>query len=251
MADGLYAYALTRQEVAEQVRATGIGGADVTTVTHEGLGALVSTVDLEDFGEDGLRRHLEDLDWVRDVAFAHDDVVREVARIGPVAPLRLATVFHGPDTVAERLRELGPQLTEVLDRIDGRAEWSVKAYSERGTSASGQADEAKPASGRDYLARRRQQAQDKEVASEQHVDAVEALHERLAHIAVAGRHLSAQDRQLGGYTGEMLMNAAYLVGDDDAERFRAVVEEQTPPAGLRFAVEGPWPPYSFAVLDQT
>lgn len=250
MAEGLYAYALTREQVAEQVRATGIGGAEVAAVTHDGLTAIVSTVDLDDFGEDGLHRHLEDLDWVRDVAFAHDDVVREVARFGPVAPLRLATVFHGPDTVAERLRELGPQLAEVLDRIDGRAEWSVKAYSERGASASGQADEAKPTSGRDYLARRRQQAQDQETASEQHVDAVEALHDQLAQIAVAGRHLSAQDRQLGGYTGEMLMNAAYLVGDEDAERFRALVEEQEPPAGLRFAVEGPWPPYSFAVLDQ-
>lgn len=250
MAEGLYAYALTRAEVAEQVDAAGIGGADVTTVTHDGLAAIVSTVDLDEFGEEGLRRHLEDLDWVRDVAFAHDDVVREVARVGPVAPLRLATVFLGPDSVADRLRDLGAQLTDVLDRIDGRAEWSVKAYSERGGPTSADGDQGKPTSGRDYLARRRQEAQDKETSSEQHVDAVEALHRELAQIAVAGRHLSAQDRKLGGYTGEMLMNAAYLVGDDDAERFRRLVEEQAPPAGLRFVVEGPWPPYSFAVLEQ-
>lgn len=246
MTEGLYAYALTREEVAQQVRATGIRGAEVSTVTHDGLAAIVSTVDLEEFGEDGLRRHLEDLDWVRDVAFAHDDVVREVAGVGPVAPLRLATVFLGPDSVTERLRELGPQLAEVLDRIDGRGEWSVKAYSDR--EAAGRSEE-KPTSGRDYLARRRQETRARETAAETHVDAVEALHRELAQLAVAGRHLAAQDRQLGGYTGEMIMNAAYLVDHADAERFRALVEDQTPPDGLRFAVEGPWPPYSFAVLD--
>lgn len=248
MADGLYAYALTREDVADKIDAAGIGGEQLATVTHEGHAAIVSTVDLDEFGEDGLRRNLEDLDWVRDVAFAHDDVVREVARFGPVAPLRLATVFLGQGSVTERLEEIGPDLAAVLDRVDGRSEWSVKAYSERGPGAT--AGEGRAASGRDYLARRRQEAQDKESASQQHVEAVEALHSRLAGIAVAGRHLSAQDRQLGGYTGEMLMNAAYLVGDEDAERFRRTVDEQSPPSGLRFVVEGPWPPYSFAVLEQ-
>lgn len=249
MADGLYAYALTRADVADQVAATGIHGARVTSVTHEGLAAVVSAVDLEEFGEDGLRRHLEDLDWVRDVAFAHDDVVREVARLGPVAPMRLATVFFGPDSVVERLAGMAAELTQVLDRVDGRSEWSVKAFSER-DGATAQEGEGRPASGRDYLARRKQQAQDRETASERHVDAVEALHGELAEVALAGRHLNAQDRQLGGYTGEMIMNAAYLVGDEDGERFRGLVEEHEAPAGLRFTVEGPWPPYSFAVLEQ-
>lgn len=248
MSDGLYAYAVTRQDVAEAVSATGIGGAQTQVVRQDGLAAIVSPVDLDDFGEGGLRQHLEDLDWVRDVAFAHDDVVREVARRGPVAPLRLATVFLGPDSVADRLREIGPEVSEVLDRVDGRAEWSVKAYSQR--DATGGSGGDRPASGRDYLARRRQEAQDKESASERHVDAVEALHAQLAQVAVAGRHLAAQDRQLTGHTGEMIMNAAYLVGDEDAEDFRRLVEEAEAPTGLRFQVEGPWPPYSFAVLEQ-
>lgn len=250
MTQGLYAYALTRTEVAEQVDTTGIHETPVQVVHHEGLAAIVSPVDLEEFGEDGLRTHLEDLDWVRAVAFAHDDVVRAVATLGPVAPLRLATVFHGPDSVIERLRDLGPALTEVLDRIDGRAEWSVKAYSERGGSAAGAGEASRPTSGRDYLARRRQEAQAKESAAETHVDAVEALHSELAQVAVAGRHLAAQDRQLGGYTGEMMMNAAYLVDDADAERFRQLVEGREAPPGLSFVAEGPWPPYSFAVLEQ-
>ncbi len=247
MADGLYAYALTRAEVARQVHGAGIHGAGLEAVVHEELAAIVSAVDLEDFGEEGLRRHLEDLDWVRDVAFAHDDVVRQVARLGPVAPLRLATVFLGAGSVVDRLREIGPELTEVLDRVEARSEWSVKAYSERGGPTPDA--EGSATSGREYLARRRQEAQDQEAASQEHVAAVEALHGDLARTAVAGRHLSAQDRQLGGYTGEMLMNAAYLVRDEDAERFRRQVEERTPPTGLRFVVEGPWPPYSFTMLE--
>ena len=46
------------------------------------------------------------------------------------------------------------------------------------------------------------------------------------------------------------MPVGHYAGDDDAERFRGLVEERQAPAGLRFTVEGPWPPYSFAVLEQ-
>src|SRR5699024_12025079 len=71
--DGLYAYALTRDDIAERVSATGIHGAEVTAVAANGLAAIVSAVDLDEFGEGGLRHHLDDLDWVRDVAVAHDE----------------------------------------------------------------------------------------------------------------------------------------------------------------------------------
>ena len=62
---GLYAYAITRgldpTTVAEQ---SGIGGQPVRLVEREGLAVVVSEVDLEQFGEEGLRRNLEDLAWL-------------------------------------------------------------------------------------------------------------------------------------------------------------------------------------------
>jgi hypothetical protein len=50
----------------------------------------------------------------------------------------------------------------------------------------------------------------------------------------------------------MTLNAAYLVdrstGDDFAELARRLADEH-PEAGL--VVAGPWPPYSFAVLEDS
>lgn len=248
MTDGLYAYALARAGDAARLETTGIGGVPVQVVAHDGLAALVSVVDLDEFGETGLRAHLEDLDWVRDVAVAHDDVVREAARLGPVAPLRLATVFRGEASVNDRLRHLGPQVQDVLDSVEGRSEWSVKVYSETDTD---RAAAARAGSGTEYLARRRREADERESASAGHVSAADELHGSLAEVAVAGRSLPAQDRQLTGHRGEMILNVAYLVEDRDADRFRGLVEDVQLPAGARATLDGPWPPYSFAVLEET
>jgi hypothetical protein len=49
----------------------------------------------------------------------------------------------------------------------------------------------------------------------------------------------------------MTLNAAFLVDDNDAPSFRSAVDEITArgPEGS-VLVAGPWPPYSFATLEQ-
>ena len=68
--------------------------------------------------------------------------------------------------------------------------------------------------------------------------------------AVAGRRLSPQDPRLTGRPEPMTLNAAYLVGADADEQFRAAVAELAvahPDVTVELA--GPWPPYSFATLE--
>ncbi len=125
---GLYAYAITRASASDVAGRTGIGDAPLRVVAAGGLGVVVSEVDLEEFGEDGLRRNLEDLRWLETVAVAHDRVARQVAELAPTAPLRLATVFLGEDSLRARLAEWRDDAEHALDRIAGRSEWSVKAY---------------------------------------------------------------------------------------------------------------------------
>ena len=104
---GRYLYAITRGVTNDDVAAAavGLGGSDVDVVDHRGLQAVVSTVRLEEFGEEGLRRNLEDLAWLETVARGHDAVVQAVAAHGPTAPLRLATICLDDDGVRARLDE--------------------------------------------------------------------------------------------------------------------------------------------------
>ena len=64
----------------------GVSGEPVRAVTTAGLTAAVGTVGLDEYGEEGLRRNLEDLDWLAANARAHDAVIAAIARFGPSCP---------------------------------------------------------------------------------------------------------------------------------------------------------------------
>lgn len=250
--NGLYAYAITRALDADLSGRAGIEDAPLRLVEVEGLGVVVSEVDLDEFGEEGLRRNLEDLRWLETVAVAHDRVARHLAEHGPTAPLRLATVFLGEDSLRARLAEWRGDAERALDRIDGRSEWSVKAYVDPATVAAAEPEQA-PAgggAGRAYLMRRRAATQQREATAAEDARTADEVHEALASVSVAGRRLPPQDRQLTGHTGEMVLNGTYLVDDTEIDAFRATVDRlaEAHPR-VRVEVGGPWPPYSFAGLE--
>ena len=251
MSTGLYAYAISRGLTAEDVAdRPGIGSAPLRLVERDGLVAVGSEVDLEEFDEDGLRRNLEDLRWLEEVAIAHDDVARHLAGRAPTAPLRLATVFLGEESLLAQLATWHDSAERALDRIEGRSEWSVKAFADPSApEPSGPAPEGAGA-GRAYLMQRRAATQRREESTREDAEIAEELHAVLTENATSGRRLAPQDRRLSGHTGEMVLNGAYLVDAAQEEAFRALVEQvASRHARIRVELGGPWPPYSFATLD--
>ncbi len=253
---GRYLYAITRGVGADAVAGTpGLGGGALDVVDHRGLSAVVSTVRLEEFGEDGLRRNLEDLAWLETVARGHDAVVQAVAAHGPTAPLRLATICLDDDGVRARLDEWHDQLSDVLDRVQGRVEWSVKTYARGGGEVEASAPAA-PVEGKGagvaYLQRKRESTQRRMQSEERAHQVAAEIHAALAQQSVASRRLPAQDPRLTGHEGVMTLNGAYLVPAEESDAFAATLRalsQEHPDSHLE--VGGPWPPYSFAVLDQT
>jgi hypothetical protein len=251
---GLYAYAISRGLGADDLAGEeGIGGAPLRLVEHQGLCAVVSEVDLEEFGEEGLRRNLEDLRWLETVAVAHDRVARSAAGHAPTAPLRLATVFLGEDSLRAQLAEWRERAERALDRIEGRSEWSVKAYVD--PAPAGEPAAPAPAqegvgAGRAYLLRRREAGRQQAATAQQDAAAAEELHAALQAVCVAGRRLPPQDRRLTGHSGEMILNGTYLVDDAQVQAFTETVDRLAGQhARVRVQLGGPWPPYSFSSLD--
>ena len=252
---GRYLYAIGRGIDEEGIaRTPGLRAARLCVVEHRGLAAVVSDVDLDEFGEDGLRRNLEDLQWLEEVARTHDAVVRAATAVGPTAPLRLATVCFDDDQVRSRMDQWHDPLVRALDRVDGRVEFSVKAYAAQPEPA-GQAATARsgPATGSGagaaYLQRRREETLRREQAGQDAARDAEALYTVLSEHSVAGRRLQPQDPRLTRHEGTMVLNAAYLVDAD--EPFTDTVEQAVDRwPGLQVEVNGPWPPYSFATLEE-
>ena len=247
-AAGRYLYAVCRGLAPTALTGLrGIDGEPLEPVDHQDLLAVVSTVPMATFGEEPLRRHLEDIEWLEDVVRAHDDVVRSVAVRAPTAPMRLATICFDDAAVRARLREWYVDLTHVLDRIEGCSEWSVKVLVP--SVADDDAAAEAPLSGAAYLRRKQAQAQQRSLREGSAAALAGRVHDELARLARASRRLPAQDPRLSGLRGTMVLNAAFLVPDEAGAAFAEVVERlRDEDATVLVDGRGPWPPYSFAML---
>jgi len=248
---GRYLYAVSRGLDGGSLRdVLGLSESVLECVEVRDLAGIVSSVDLDEYGEAGLRRNLERLDWLEDAARGHDAVVQAAAAVAPTAPMRLATIFLDDDGVRERLTAQYDAISAVLDRVEGHEEWSVKVLTR--SPASITAEHETFSSGADYLRRRRDERDERRDDARDAQLVAERVHEALVTLAAGSRRLPPQDAKLTGHTGAMVHNGAYLVPVARSDDFAAAVGEQAA-EHLEVVVDarGPWPPYSFAMLDDT
>jgi len=256
---GVYLYAITPETVRGD-GLTGIGQAPVYAITHRGLAAHASAVPLDRFGEEPLRRNLEDLDWVEEVARAHHRVVSALAAEGATAPVRLVVVYTGDEQIRDLLDRRHDAFAEVLELVDGRQEWGVKAYATPVPSGGGSGEGRVPAgrggsggakgggAGLAYLQRRKAALRSRDDLWRRGAAQAERLHAALSAIAVAGRRHRPQDPRLSGRSDCMVLNGAYLLDPDRLPRFTAVLDAFQG-QGLDIELTGPWAPYSFTTLE--
>ncbi|MEU4605663.1 GvpL/GvpF family gas vesicle protein [Kribbella sp. NPDC023972] len=250
---GTYVYAVGRDLDAEVLAGLeGVGEAPVRTLGHRDLTAVVSTVDLEEFGEEALRQNLESLAWVEKTARRHDEIVRRAAAITTaLAPFRLVTIYRSDDAARDRIEELYDDLVLALDRIERRSEWSVKVFSRERLMPSAPVEAEAAGSGVAYLERRRAEIRGRQEAAVDQQVLADQLFLDLAPGAAATRRLAPQDQRLTGRRETMALNATFLVDDDrSTEFFELVSELRSRYPSFEIEVNGPWPPYSFAVLDK-
>lgn len=240
----VWVYAVTDRDAPLDV--PGVRDEPVRAVRHGTLTAAVSSVPLAEFGREPLHRNLSDLAWLEPVARAHHAVVARVAERGPVVPLRLASVYRDDAGVAALLAERADDLTAALGRVTGCTEWGVKAYAPPAPPPAEVATEGSP--GARYLAQRRAERTARERVRHSAVDLADRVDRTLRPLATAYRR--HDDRQAWpAESAAPVVTASYLVADDRRAAFTDAV------AGLaatdRVDLTGPWPPYSFAGLDET
>ncbi|MEU8946100.1 GvpL/GvpF family gas vesicle protein [Streptomyces sp. NPDC048489] len=217
--------------------------------------AAVSSVPAQDFLEDPLHRHLEDLDWLERVARAHHTVIEALVARTTVLPLRLATVYLDDERVVEMLRGETDAFSHALKRLAGHLEWGVKIYVEPQpdappTSPSSSAGGLSP--GRAYLRARRSERHSRDESysiAQQAAERIEAIGGAWA--AAHARH-RVQQGELAVGAGENVLNDAYLLTHDAAAEFRTeILDAVHDLPGVRIDITGPWAPYSFADLPGT
>jgi Gas vesicle synthesis protein GvpL/GvpF len=219
-------------------------------LSHNGLAAVISEVPLEEFEEQRLREHLGDMRWVEHTARAHEHVLEGVAECTTLIPLRMCSIYRTPDGVREMLARETVALTDALRQLHGKAEWGVKVFgAAAGPDQAASGDEPEPpASGTDYMRRRRTERDARFQADDELLDACAAIHECLTEISADALTAPPQRPEVSGHDGPMLLNGIYLVATADEELFLARVDElreRHESLGITLVPTGPWPAYNF------
>jgi hypothetical protein len=253
---GLWVYCIAGADLTGlSAGVTGVAqGHEPRVLRADGLAAVVSAVPLDEFGEQALKRNLNDIDWLEAVARAHESVLEAALPHGPIVPMRVCTIYRSEEHVAAMLAERKGSFEHALARLAGRAEWGVKLTADRQRVAEaararvGRAAGATAGAGGSYLGRKQQDMLLRDEVDEILDAATAESHARLQEWAAAYELLPPQRRELSGVEGDMVHNGAYLVDDDRLEGFKGVVAElqqQYAGQGLGFDLTGPWPAFHF------
>jgi len=245
----LYAYAITLAGLPSPDATPALTeGARIERVTCGDLALLVSRVRPDELRVD--EDDLSETGRLATLARGHDAVVRAAAGTGPALPLRFGTVV--PDEAAARrlLSDHADAARAQLRRVGDCREWGVKLVRRVGepVAAGPRPADQEEVSGTEYLARRRQALQDRDTAERSAADATELLEATLLP------HVREFLRRGGSPGSSLLLDLAFLVPPEGETSFLAAaagLREDLQADGLEVEVSGPWPAYSFAVLEAT
>jgi hypothetical protein len=257
--DALWVYCVVRADGASPPKAAGVAGGRVELVESGELAAMVGPVPLAEFGEEPLRRNLNELPWLERVARAHEAVLEHALAERAIAPMRLCTIYESADRVRTMLDASRERFLETLEVLEGRQEWGVKllldpsrlAAEARRHVPDAEAHEAQVAErgeGAGYMLQRRLERQVAEAADALATEVARQVHARVQDWAVDAVTRPPQNRELSGHEGEMALNAAYLVEANRVDGLRELVAELEAHhrwVGAKLELTGPWPPYNF------
>ena len=239
----VYVYGVLSGAHQGRVSVGGVEGAQVRTIEHGGLAALVSTVDADALAA---ARELR----------AHWRVLEEASKTTTVLPVRFGTVMESDDAVREQLLERGGEgLTALLDQLSGRVQLNLTGdYDEQALLSAVVREVPAVATLRERVQKLSDSAgyYDRirlgelvagQVARRRDEDTALAL-ARLEPLAVAA---SAEQ----SHSPNAAFNLAFLVEGGEVDAFSEAVGRLRAELGERVMLRyvGPLPPYSFAEAD--
>ncbi len=237
----LYVYCLTDAALAAALEGIeGVAGAPPRLLPQGEIHAVVS--DFEG----------EQVAVTRESVFAHERVIQSVLRERTPLPFRFGTIVSG-----ERLGGFVAENLEALSlsfkRVRGCVEMSVKIIwdreSERYEALRAEKDKgeehasAEAGAGTAYLTARRREIHGDEQLEKRAREIADRLTKLLGETVNESR---VEVRP----AGQLVVRAAFLVEKEQLHSYQERVEEaRKVNSGLRFLTSGPWPPYSFSIIN--
>ncbi|GCE06051.1 GvpL/GvpF family gas vesicle protein [Dictyobacter aurantiacus] len=265
-ASGLYAYGFVKRSPAH----LDIVGIDhrskVYPVKGNGLSVMVSEIDIGQFEEQVKNLYaamtqspgvLQNQDGA--ILQAHEHVIDTIMQHTTIVPLKFGTILRDEQAAQQLLEEQGEHFKELLNRFRGKVECGLKVYVDKrvvlqqmmrhDAERINAQEQSEPRSqGTAYLLARKKEEQLKEQVNNELMRIAEHIFYTFGQTAFDMKQNSLQPPKATGKKKEMILNAVYLVGQEQLSAFyewsRGITEHY---ASLELELEfsGPWPPYNF------
>jgi hypothetical protein len=253
----LYVYAIARAAHPLPGPVEAIDGSDVIEVVTAGeLSAFITPVDDVDFSQGVIDARAKDVEWLGAIGYRHQSVMNALMHGGTIIPLRAFTLFASEETLRRHLEDDGPRFAKLLDRLDGKQEWTLRiefdpqlwseALVRRVDSLRSLSEEIASASeGKAFLLRKKLD-DEKKKASREAEQQVMAEIERAVMDKLACDTVAETRQQRSGAFPQINV---LLERDEEArlEELRDDLAGRFTADGVTLALTGPWPPYTFAV----
>ena len=237
---------------------------NIYPIFHGGLYAVTSKVSEDEFSEVNLKKNLADLEWIKEKASMHEEMIEEVMKDACVIPFKLGTIFNTEDNLRAMLDEHAQDFKANLRRLEGKEEWGVKIYCDierlKGSILKEEAEILKldkeinsTSSGKAYFLKKKKEELVKDALTKRINEYGQKSFEILKGLSIEARINKLLPKEVTEREDDMILNSAFLVDKSKVAEFVRVAGGLKPKysdKGLNFDCTGPWPPYNFCSLSK-
>lgn len=252
----LYVYAITREAVTPEAEAVD-NSRQFHAVEAGGIAAVFSRVGREQFSQDVIDARSKDLEWLGAIGYRHQDVVSDLMKRTAIVPLRAFTLFSSDEALRSYLLEHATLLSAMLERLDGRQEWTLRVefeaqrWSESLTSRVDslrdlQRQIEESSAGRAFLLRKKLDDEKKRASREAEQQVLGEIEQQILAQLKCETLAETRERRDGAFPQvNVLINR-----DEEAglQELHDAMLQRYESEGIALALSGPWPPYSFAAI---
>lgn len=250
----IYVYAITRMPVTPDCEAVD-QSRHFGAATAGDLAAVYTPVKDEEFSQDVIDRRAADLEWLGAIGYRHQDVVADLMKSTAVIPLRAFTLFSSDEALRAYLTENATTLGNVLHRLDGKQEWTLKvefepqrwsqSLSKRVDSLRDLEQQIESASaGKGFLLKKKLDDEKKRASHAAEQNVVAEIEKTVLDKLRCETVSESRERREGAFPQiNVLINR-----DEEAmlQELHTDLINRYAAEGVTLALTGPWPPYTFA-----
>ena len=208
-----------------------------------------------DFTQEMIDQRAGDLEWLGAIGYRHQAVIGDLMDDTAVVPLRAFTMFSSETALYEHLATDGPLLTKILDRLDGKREYTLRIEFDPqkwSDALVGRVDSLRAlnaeidaaSSGKAFLLRKKLDEEKKRASRDAEQQLVAEIEREVLDKLVCDVVSESRVQREGAFP-----QINVLIDRDEESRLQelhASLNERYANEGVTLAITGPWPPYTFA-----